>query len=654
MKLIETTTTIEQIGNITEENTFKMKSSRKAFQILSDLYSDKPLAIVRELGCNAADAMTAAGKKDEPFHIHLPNTLEPWITIQDFGTGISHENIYNIYATYFESTKTNSNDQIGCLGLGSKSPFCYADNFLVTSIVDGVKRTYNAFFNQQATPAISLMSTTNTTESNGISIQIPVKEKDFDLFINAVKKAFRFFDVKPTLSGGKVDWTLASPMFQGQGWKSFDNLDGCYAIMGGVTYPVDIYKLADSNYQMGRKAGLVLYFNMGEIDFAPSREHLSYCDATINAINAKFDFVKKDFITRINDMIQNQPTILDAMKAVYNLQNKFAYIDGMAVKDKIVWQGQDITNPVEYLRKIGTCMTYHKPGYYRRKITESVQPSLDSLWVNEDIDRGALIRVKHYVVENADKRITLFPKATYDALIASGFPTSAFTPVSTMPTPAKASRKSGGNRAARVKGVFNVYYMGNMDAKGWEGEQKDSNNPSETYPKYYIVKPSDNWAINFNLTKLNRQITDKGELLRLMCFLKINKNDLCMVSDRNINNLPDDCEEFTSWVNDNIDLTYDADGLATIYKYSESVMKSISKEELFQKLPDKHEFKKFVYHVLDCFTKYDNFKHINHWLNAKAGKEHKVKNELLQKIIYKMGSYSWDTSFALEIISNLK
>ena len=60
MILQDNDTTIEQIGTISDEAQFKMKASRKAFQILSDLYSDKPLAIVRELGCNASDSMTAS------------------------------------------------------------------------------------------------------------------------------------------------------------------------------------------------------------------------------------------------------------------------------------------------------------------------------------------------------------------------------------------------------------------------------------------------------------------------------------------------------------------------------------------------------------------------------------------------------------------
>jgi hypothetical protein len=39
-------TPVETIGNVTEQSEFKIKVSPKAFQILSSLYSDKPLAIV--------------------------------------------------------------------------------------------------------------------------------------------------------------------------------------------------------------------------------------------------------------------------------------------------------------------------------------------------------------------------------------------------------------------------------------------------------------------------------------------------------------------------------------------------------------------------------------------------------------------------------
>ena len=131
------------LSNVGEVGDFKIKASAKAFSILSSgLYANKIRAIVRELSCNAVDSHVASGRTDTPFDVHLPNDLEPWFSIRDYGTGLSHEQVSSIYTTYFESTKTESNDYIGALGLGSKSPFAYTDNFTVTAIKDGKKGIY--------------------------------------------------------------------------------------------------------------------------------------------------------------------------------------------------------------------------------------------------------------------------------------------------------------------------------------------------------------------------------------------------------------------------------------------------------------------------------------------------------------------------------
>ena len=129
--------TLSNVGNTGE---FKIKNSRKAFQILSSgLYSNKIKAIIRELSTNALDSHRAAGTVDTPFEVHLPTILEPYFSVRDYGTGLTDQEIESIYTTYFESTKTNSNEYIGALGLGSKSPFSYTDNFTVTSVKNGSK-----------------------------------------------------------------------------------------------------------------------------------------------------------------------------------------------------------------------------------------------------------------------------------------------------------------------------------------------------------------------------------------------------------------------------------------------------------------------------------------------------------------------------------
>jgi len=159
------------LSNVGEIGEFRIRNSAKAFNILSSgLYANKIKAIIRELSCNAIDSHTAAGT-NQPFEVHLPTTLEPWFYIRDFGTGLNHEQVSNIYTTYFESTKTESNAFIGALGLGSKSPFSYTDNFTVTAIKDGRKGIYSAFINDVGVPSIALMGEEQVTEPNGVEVK---------------------------------------------------------------------------------------------------------------------------------------------------------------------------------------------------------------------------------------------------------------------------------------------------------------------------------------------------------------------------------------------------------------------------------------------------------------------------------------------------
>ena len=665
MKIQDTINTIEQIGTITDTASFKMKSSRKAFQILSDLYSDKPLAIVRELGCNASDSHVAAGQT-KPFHIHLPNTLEPWLTIQDFGTGISHQNIYDIYSTYFESTKTNTNDQIGCLGLGSKSPFCYTDNFTITSVCQGEKRIYNAYFAENGNPTIALMSCDMSDDHNGIAIQIPIKSSDYNVFVEAVKKAFRFFKDKPTISGGAINWKMETPMFEGQGWSSYQGFGygEAYAIMGGVTYPIESSKLNHKFSDMMRKGGLVIHFNMGEVDFTPSRESLSYCDSTIKALNDKLEFVMEDFQKRLSDMLAEKDNIFDACKMVYVLHNQFAYINGMQLKN-LKWKGIDVSSPQEFVRNIikgsngdYNCTTFSKPSYYKTKVCESVQPEMgkDATWYYDDGIKGGLSRIRDWVRNNTDKKITLFSNAGHKALLDKGFPVSCFQPVSNLPKPitkAKAKRIASGQPTTRVKGEFNIYYMGDTSKTSWDSEVYDDAKHS---PKYYLVKNKENWNIKFDVKGFNYPIDSKDRVYRLMGFLGLKNNEVVMVSERNIKNLPKTCKELSKWVNDSVDLTFDKDGLADCEHFSECVIEKAVKG--LASLPDDNALKVWVNVVHDNHKKYLKFKQITGMMKAydRQGKPSKIKttNKALQLLASNIGKYNWDIESIVLLANNLK
>ena len=655
MKLNTNTNTIERIGNVTEEAQFRMKTSQKAFQILSDLYSDKPLAIVRELGCNAADSMTAAAKANQPFHIHLPNSLEPWLTIQDFGTGISHNDIYDIYTVYFASTKTNSNSQIGCLGLGSKSPFCYTDNFSVTSIVNGEKRIYNAYFNESGTPAIALMSVDITNEKNGVAIQIPVKSGDFNDFIEAVKKAFRFFDVKPTITGGKIEWDASNPMFQADDWAFYDRMADRYhgesfAIMGGVTYPIDPYKVDDdgnNEYRQMLRNGLVLKFAMGELDFTPARDALSYTPMTIKAINNKLLKVTKELPIKIIEMIDTKDTLIEAIRATMFFTEKFFFLNanrfGASNKQdvKVTWKGIDISNPLAFFKKLAPEMeVFSKRAYHRRKISVSVQPQFgsDVEWFYDNLNKGGERRVRAYVSDSC-KTVMLFKKTDYDNLIANNFTTDMFKETSSLPSPTVQRKvRSNGTVVQKAKEDITIYVLSDYHKEKWESEVIE---PSEDLPKYYFVKSTDGWNPKLKLKGIN-ELTCKQDITNVLNAFDLKSKDICMVSAREEKKIIQrgGCQSLETWWAKNVDVTsVDADAIHTVVElagYAITRLSDMTKRKKFKELTDDNNIKKAIMTMIELIKVYSKYTNVHYSLEHT--KKSKMKDFGLtdaQQIIFK-------------------
>ena len=280
-------------GGVQAETTFTIKATSKAFDILSSgLYSDKIRAIVRELSCNAHDSHVAAGCGDKPIEVKLPTSLDQTFHVKDFGTGLSHDDVIQIYTTYFESTKTNSDDFIGQLGLGSKSPFSYAATFTVESRHDKVKRVYTCFKNEHGMPAISLMGEEETTEPNGVTVALAVKRDDIDKFHDAAKKVYMYFNPIPKVLGNadflpySVKHTIA-----GTNWKIRETsysarMSGVYVVQGFVAYPVDSSILYERRLTQAAekllRTNLDLYVDIGAVEVAASREALSYDVRTID------------------------------------------------------------------------------------------------------------------------------------------------------------------------------------------------------------------------------------------------------------------------------------------------------------------------------------------------------------------------------------
>lgn len=301
------------LNNVGITGEFRIRNSAKAFKILSDsLYSNKKRAIIRELSTNALDSHVGAGKVDVPFEVHLPSVLEPWFSVRDFGLGLSGDQVTNIYTTYFESSKTDSNDYVGALGLGSKSPFSYTENFTVTAIKDGIQRIYSAFINEMGVPCIAEMGEELTDQVNGVEVKFSVTDRyDYNSFRYEAVEVFKWFKNKPTVTG--VAFEHAQPEYKEQnivpGVSVFANNSNSFALMGNIAYPLN--NISEPEKHFGDLAqllncGLLIEFGIGDLDFAASREELSYVPFTIKNIKRKLEELNANlvlhFASRANDI----------------------------------------------------------------------------------------------------------------------------------------------------------------------------------------------------------------------------------------------------------------------------------------------------------------------------------------------------------------
>lgn len=272
--------------------------------ILRDtLYSDKILAVLREYSANAWDSHRTSGKADVPIRVHLPTVDDPTLSIQDYGRGLSKEEVFTVYTQYGASTKRDSDLAVGMLGIGSKSGFAYSDTFTITSCYGGVKSLYSAMLDPSDKGVINLIAE-EPCDITGITIDIPVQVKDFSAFIERAKNLFVHFDPRPIVNVHLEDKPTYLGKYEAgtlykvkEGYS--DQQDGFIAVMGCIPYRVDLYQLKDFDEGLNsvffELSGQV-NFKIGEVHVNASREELKYSDQTKRALLDKLNKVVEEYI----------------------------------------------------------------------------------------------------------------------------------------------------------------------------------------------------------------------------------------------------------------------------------------------------------------------------------------------------------------------
>jgi len=218
-------------SNINSEKKIQMKINPDMGMLLVTryLYSNPIQTLVQEYICNARDA-TRAAKKETPIEVTLPTKLDPTLKIRDFGQGINDDLMENVFCILGESEKRESNELTGGFGIGAKSGWAYTDSFLIRSIVDGFSKLYLAHLGEGKGGTLEVVSSFETTEPNGVEIQINVQEKDIPDFHNAVYRATQFWDVKPIIKGLLPEeisnqWKSLNPLLSNENWAIYKTSD---------------------------------------------------------------------------------------------------------------------------------------------------------------------------------------------------------------------------------------------------------------------------------------------------------------------------------------------------------------------------------------------------------------------------------------------
>jgi hypothetical protein len=517
------------------------------------IYSNKILAVLREYSTNACDAHIESGQRTRPIQVTLPTIQNRFLTIRDFGSGLSEDDIRNIYTMYGASTKRGSTELNGQLGFGSKAAFSYADSFTITSYYNGYKVVYEAYVDETGLGAISQIEHEPTIEPSGIKISIAVQLNDIGNFCDTAIKLYQHFQVIPeVLNLGdniqapdyilrKDSWGLRASVVNSTTYHREENV----VIMGNVAYPINLTVLSDNfrnhpkwyKYAKLMECPINFYVPVGKMSIAASREALEYDKKTLHAFQEIFDIAIQEIDNELNARIGNARDIVEA-KQYYKL---IAYGELRAlnsiISTALVWNDQPITDYrfvipgiyFEELRRVGgeefasnmpafTTRLFERLSY--TEIPSSKYISIGTrIEVNDenklfiqDTDDKPILRIRKFLLDNPDvKKIYLFKLTAHTSIeniaTESTIPISYFNSLAAQ-TPLVIER--GGTGAPHnIKHSRKIFQLANLDnhpfhpfneSEYWDQATIDSNQ------QYYYVY-LDHFKVKFHTNsdaKLNR------------------------------------------------------------------------------------------------------------------------------------------------------
>jgi hypothetical protein len=283
---------VQSTSSAVEATGFSISVNESMFQLLTaNIYTDTVLAVVREWSTNSIDVCIAA-KLPVKFDVHLPTLSEPYFNVRDYGTGLPPEDITGLFSNLGASTKRDSNELNGSLGLGRMAGLAVSDAFTVDSYYQGKQYSY-AISMQQGIPVTLYMGESDTAEPNGLKLAVSVEYNDIAQYKEKAENLFKYFDYKPSVN---IDLEMELDVSDhiSDNWfikrTGYDSSN--YVVMSQVAYKVP----GNSQIEDFGFRGLVIKAPPGSVTFNPGRESLSLNKTTIAYLNKAFKEVKEEYV----------------------------------------------------------------------------------------------------------------------------------------------------------------------------------------------------------------------------------------------------------------------------------------------------------------------------------------------------------------------
>ncbi|WP_315729880.1 ATP-binding protein [Bradyrhizobium sp. SZCCHNRI2010] len=324
---------------------------------ISGLAKDKIGYPIRELSTNAWDASRGN------FEVHLPTGLNPVFRVRDFGPGMSPDDMRNVYARLYASTKRATNDQVGGWGLGSKSPFAYligadgAGSYNVTSYHGGMMRAYVLSLASDGKPKMRLLAELPSDEPTGIDVSFPVRREDIHMFNVRAKQILWSFNPRPTITPSP-EWPESEVSSAGEGWTWYKDstvpFDGPHVRMGCVMYPIDLRQIENTGFL--HYTDTVLFdAPIGSLKVTLSREELAYDENTKTTLKNLVASFEQNFITQVRAKVVAAKSLFEACSVFEKEQEELGRSRLERLRGQIKWNGHDLTTTIVKI-DFKTCM----------------------------------------------------------------------------------------------------------------------------------------------------------------------------------------------------------------------------------------------------------------------------------------------------------